>query len=107
MAMILEAAGMLSPLRPSGKPVPSMRSFWWRMISVMPWDERAGDGVDPPHHAVVLMGAATIWPGEADSVRVVDHDHRVVALGKLDDLGERRQVAVHRENAVSRNQAEP
>ena len=36
----------------------------------------------------------------ADAVRLVDHQPRAVALAELDDLGQRRDVALHREDAV-------
>ena len=46
-------------------------------------------------------------PDEADRVRVVDHHQGVVALGQVADLVERREVAVHREDAVGDDQPTP
>ena len=48
----------------------------------------------------MLVRAASVRTCEADSVGIVDHDHGVVALSQLDDLRQRRHVAVHREDAV-------
>lgn len=62
--------------------------------------EGAGDDVDAVHDAVQLGGAAAAGADEADRVRVVDHHHGVVPLGQVADLGERGDVAVHREDAV-------
>ena len=63
--------------------------------------ERAGQDVDPLPHREQL-GRAALRPGadEPDGVRVVDHDQRVVLVGEIADLVERRDVAVHREDAV-------
>ena len=66
--------------------------------------EGAGDDVDAVHDAVQLGGAAAAGADEADGVRVVDHDHGVVAVGEVADLGERGDVAVHGEDAVGDDQ---
>ena len=55
---------------------------------------------------MVLVRAAAVGADESDGVRVVDHDHRVVTLGQLADLRERRHVAVHREHAIRDHHAE-
>ena len=68
--------------------------------------ERAGDDVDAAHHAGMLVRAAAARADEADRVRVVDHHERVVLLGEVADLAEPRDVAVHREDAVGRDQPE-
>jgi len=47
---------------------------------------------------------AAVRPERPDAVGVVDHHARVVALRQLDDLSERRDVAVHREDAVGDDQ---
>ena len=44
---------------------------------------------------------------EPDGVRVVDHDHGVVALGQVADFPQGRDVAVHGEHAVGRYQPAP
>ena len=51
-------------------------------------------------HADVLGGAAPGLADEAHGVGVVDHDQRVVAFGEVADLVQRREVAVHGEDAV-------
>ena len=43
-------------------------------------------------------------PERAQRVRLVDQDPRVVAVGELDDLRQRRDVAVHAEHAVGGDQ---
>ena len=40
----------------------------------------------------------------ADAVRVVDDDDRAVLARELDDLGQLREVALHREHAVRDDQ---
>lgn len=40
-------------------------------------------------------------------MRVVDHDHGPVAVGEVADLGERRDVSVHGEDAVGDDEAAP
>ena len=48
-----------------------------------------------------------VGPKKPGGVAVVHHDERVVALGQVADLGERRDVAVHGEDAVGGDQARP
>ena len=55
--------------------------------------------------AVVLGRTAAAGTDDADRMRVVDHDERVVALGELADAVEPSEVAVHREDAVGGDQA--
>ena len=66
--------------------------------------ERPDDHVD----LVLEPGSATepapAGPDAAGAVGLVDHHARVVALRQLDDLGQRRDVAVHREDAVGHDQ---
>ena len=69
--------------------------------------QRAGDDVDPVRDPVQLRGPAPVLADEPDGVRVVDHHHGVVALGQVADLAQRRDVAVHREDAVGRDQPAP
>jgi gamma-glutamyltranspeptidase/glutathione hydrolase len=66
--------------------------------------ERAGQDVDPVGDAVVLGRAPPPCAEHADRVRVVDHHQRLVALREVADLGQRRDVAVHGEDAVGRDQ---
>ena len=54
--------------------------------------------------AEVLRCSAAARADEADRVGVVDHDERVVALGEIADAVEPGEVAVHREDAVGRDQ---
>src|SRR5207249_11026770 len=68
--------------------------------------ERARDGVDATHHAVVLVRAPAVRADETDGVRVVDHDRRVVTLRKVADLRQGRHVAVHREHAIGHHHPE-
>ena len=57
--------------------------------------------------AVQCVRPAPAGPDEADRVRVVDHDERVVAVGEVADLVELGEVAVHREDAVGRDEPVP
>ena len=54
----------------------------------------------------VRVGAATARADEPDGVRVVDQDECVVPLGEVADRVELGRVAVHREDAVGRDQPE-
>ena len=65
--------------------------------------ERAGQDVDPAHHAAVFRRAAAMLTHEADGVAVVDHDERVELVGQVADAPEVRNVAVHGKNAVRCN----
>ena len=49
-------------------------------------------------------GAAAAGAERAGAVRLVDDHAGVVAAGELDDLGQRGDVAVHREHAVGDDQ---
>ena len=62
--------------------------------------ERAGDHVDLAEHAEVLGDAAAGLAHHAGAVRVVDDDDGVVLARELEDVGQPRQVALHREDAV-------
>jgi len=62
--------------------------------------EGAGEDVDAAQHATVLVGAAAALAEDAHRVGVVDHHHGVVALRQVADLGQRRDDAVHGEDAV-------
>ena len=66
--------------------------------------ERAGDHVHLAQQAEVLDRAAAGLPEDADPVRVVDDDHRVVLARELDDVGQLREVSLHREDAVGEDQ---
>ena len=66
--------------------------------------ERPGDDVDLAEEAEVLDGAATRLAEDADAVRVVDDDDGVVLARELDDLGQLREIAFHREHAVRDDQ---
>ena len=67
--------------------------------------EGAGEDVDAVHDPEELRGAAAARADEADGVRVVDHDQRVVPLGQVADLVQRGEGAVHGEDAVGDDDA--
>ena len=52
----------------------------------------------------MLRGASAVFAHEADRVRIVDHDERVVLLREIADALEVCDVAVHGEDAVGRDQ---
>ena len=60
-----------------------------------------------PMHAAMLGRAAAALAHEAGGVRVVDHDHGVVAVGQVADRRQLGDRAVHREDAVGGDQPEP
>jgi hypothetical protein len=62
--------------------------------------QRRGDHVDLAEHAEVLGHAATRVTHDARPVRVVDEDDGVVRARELEDAGQLRQVALHREHAI-------
>ncbi len=53
--------------------------------------------------AVVLDRPATGLPHDAGAVRIVDDENRAVPLRQLHDLGQLREIALHREDAVGRD----
>ena len=67
--------------------------------------EGRGDDVDAADDPAVLGRAAAGRAEEAGGVAVVHHHQRVVPLGQVADLVERRDVAVHGEDAVGGDQA--
>ena len=66
--------------------------------------ERAHPQVDAILDAQQLGGAGAARPEHAGAVRLVDHQPRAVALAQLADLAQRRDVALHREDAVDDDQ---
>ena len=66
--------------------------------------ERAGDDVDLVLEPGLGHGAAAARADRADRLRLVDQHADVVAVRELDDLLERRDVAVEPEHAVGRDQ---
>ena len=70
--------------------------------------ERLGEGahaqVDAVLDAQQLGGARAARAEHAGAVRLVDHQARAVALAQLDDVHQRRDVALHREDAVDDDQ---
>ncbi len=54
----------------------------------------------------VVDGAPPVAAEHARGVGVVDHHGRAERLGRLDDPGQRRDVAVHREDAVGHDEDE-
>jgi hypothetical protein len=69
--------------------------------------ERALDDGDPVHHAVALGDAAAVLAVHADGVDLVEVGHGAVALGQVADLGHGAEVAVHRVDALERDQLRP
>ena len=66
--------------------------------------ERADDEVDLAAQPRGGDRAAAARPDRAGRVRLVDHQPAAVAAGQLDQLLQRRDVAVHREDAVGDDQ---
>ena len=66
--------------------------------------ERADDHVDLAGEPGGGDRPASAGPERAGAVRLVDHQQAVVAAGELDELAQRRDVAVHREDAVGDDQ---
>src|SRR5690606_20579280 len=62
---------------------------------------RAGDDVDPVHHALALGRAAAGGADEAGGVALVGVHRRAALPGQAGDLVPRRAVAVHRQHAVA------
>ena len=69
--------------------------------------ERPLDHVDPVHRAVARRDARARRPVHADGVDLVQISHRAVTLGEIADAGNRRRVAVHRIEALERDQLRP
>ena len=69
--------------------------------------EGGGDDVDLAEQAEVLGGAAAVRAQHAGGVRVVDHEHGVVPPAELDQVGQRRDRALHGEDAVGDHHARP
>ena len=69
--------------------------------------ERPHLNVHASIQAEVIDGAAPVAPEHAGRVRVVDEDRRPELLGRLDDPGEWRDVAVHAEHAVRHDKDQP
>ena len=67
--------------------------------------ERADLDSNPAVQAEMVDGAAAVLAEDARGVGVVDHDRGAEFFGRLDDAGQRRDVTVHREDAVGHNQA--
>ena len=68
--------------------------------------ERPGEDVDPAHDSARLVRPAPFLAGESHRVRIVDHDERVVLLGEVADGLQVGEDPVHREDAVSRDEAD-
>ena len=69
--------------------------------------QRPDDHVDLILEPGLGEGAAAAGAERARAVGVVDDRAQAVALGELDDLGQRGDVAVHREHAVGDDQGAP
>src|SRR6059036_503078 len=68
------------------------------------FSQRRGDHVDLAQHVVMLGGAAARLPENAGRVGVIDGEHRVVLPGQRDEIGQLRDIALHREDAVGEDQ---
>ena len=66
--------------------------------------QRADLNVDAAVAAEVIDGAAALAPKHAARMRVVHHHDRAELLGDGAELGQRAEVAVHREHAVGDQQ---
>ena len=69
--------------------------------------QRALEDVDAVHDAVALGDAAAARAVHADRMHFIDIGHRAVALGEVADPGQRRDVAVHRIEALAGDQLRP
>jgi hypothetical protein len=69
--------------------------------------ERADLDRHPAVQPVVVDRPAAAPAEHARRVSVVDHDGRAVFLRRIDDAGQRRDVTVHREDAVGDDEDEP
>ena len=66
--------------------------------------ERALDHREPMHEALALGNAAAARTIEADGVNLVEVSHRVMLVGHVADIGDWRDVAVHRVHGFKCNQ---
>src|SRR6266478_7354839 len=69
--------------------------------------KRSLDDVDARHNAVPLGDAGAARPVHADGMYLVEIGHRAIALRKVADRFERRDVAVHRIDTLEDNQLRP
>src|SRR5690606_7482757 len=69
--------------------------------------ERAFYDVDPVHQALAFGDAAAARAVHADRVDLVQIGERAVLLGYFDDLANRRDVAIHRIDALEGNDLRP
>ena len=69
--------------------------------------QRADLDRHPAVQAEVIDRATPVPAEDAAGVGVVDHDGRTERLGRLDDPGEWRDVAIHREDPVGHDQDQP
>ena len=68
--------------------------------------QRAGNDVDPSHHAAIFVRAAPGLAQKSGGMRIIDHGEGIVFFGQVADAGEVGDRAIHREKAVGRDQAE-
>src|SRR5690606_13822375 len=62
--------------------------------------ESPGDDVYPSQHPFQLQGPDPFFPDEPGSMSLIDHYQRVIFVGQVTDLVQRRHQPVHREHAV-------
>ncbi len=69
--------------------------------------ERANLNVDASVTSQVIDRAAAIAPQHAGGMRVVDHHDAIIFFGQIAQRGQRRDISVHRKNAVGNQQFMP
>ena len=62
--------------------------------------EGAVDDVDAVHHAVAFGDAAAAWTVQADRMHLIEIGQRAIFLGEVADGGDRRDMTVHRIDAL-------
>src|SRR5438309_5645556 len=66
--------------------------------------KRSDLNIDATVNFEMVDGAAAIFPEHAGSMGIIDHHDRAIFFGKIAQSGQRSDVAVHRENAISDKQ---
>ena len=55
-------------------------------------------------HMKMIDGAASSFSEDPFAMRIIDHDHRTIFLGKLHKRRQRRDIAIHRKHAIGDDQ---
>ena len=69
--------------------------------------ERAFDHVDARHHAVALGNAGAARAIHADRMHFVEIGHGAVLFGEIADRADRRDIGIHRIDALEHDQLRP